>query len=143
MVEDANSSAKFVDSSMIREDAFELKGLKNYLNDYTKIADRGAIEVELFEEYLMYAQIFGIAKKVRKEFETLYPDLIEQTSIRSYNDLDYIWYMSNRTVTRAHTAKSTAEARARSYSSGGGGFSSGGGGGGSFGGGRRRLKIKV
>lgn len=143
MVEDANSSAKFVDSSMIREDALELKGLKNYLNDYTKIADRGAIEVELFEEYLMYAQIFGIAKKVRKEFETLYPDLIEQTSIRSYNDLDYIWYMSNRTVTRAHTAKSAAEARARSYSSGGGGFSSGGGGGGSFGGGRRRLKIKV
>ena len=89
----------------------------------------------------MYAQIFGIAKKVRKEFERLYPDMIAQTSIRSYDDLDYIWYMSNRTLSRAHTAKSAAEVRASSYSSGGGGFSSGGGGGGSFGGGRRRLKI--
>ena len=89
----------------------------------------------------MYAQIFGIAKKVRKDFEKLYPDMIEQTSIRSYNDLDYIWYMSNRTVTSASSARTVA--RASSYSSGGGGFSSGGGGGGSFGGGRRRLKIKV
>ena len=131
----------YVDTTTVKEEAFKLKGLKNYLTDYTKIDDRGAIEVELFEEYLMYAQIFGIAKKVRKEFERLYPDMIAQTSIRSYDDLDYIWYMSNRTLSRAHTAKSAAEVRASSYSSGGGGFSSGGGGGGSFGGGRRRLKI--
>ena len=130
-----------VDTTALKEEAFKLKGLKNYLTDYTKIDDRGAIEVELFEEYLMYAQIFGIAKKVRKDFEKLYPDMIEQTSIRSYNDLDYIWYMSNRTVTSASSARTVA--RASSYSSGGGGFSSGGGGGGSFGGGRRRLKIKV
>lgn len=132
-----------IDTTALKEEAFKLKGLKNYLTDYTKIDDRGAIEVELFEEYLMYAQIFGIAKKVRKEFEKLYPDMIEQTSIRSYDDLDYIWYMSNRTLSRAHTAKSAAEVRASSYSSGGGGFSSGGGGGGSFGGGRRRLKIVI
>ena len=85
-----------VDTTALKEEAFKLKGLKNYLTDYTKIDDRGAIEVELFEEYLMYAQIFGIAKKVRKDFEKLYPDMIEQTSIRSYNDLDYILYMSNR-----------------------------------------------
>ena len=130
-----------VGTTALKEEAFKLKGLKNYLTDYTKIDDRGAIEVELFEEYLMYAQIFGIAKKVRKDFEKLYPDMIEQTSIRSYNDLDYIWYMSNRTVTSASSARTVA--RASSYSSGGGGFSSGGGGGGSFGGGRRRLKIKV
>ncbi len=130
-----------IDTTALKEEAFKLKGLKNYLTDYTKIDDRGAIEVELFEEYLMYAQIFGIAKKVRKEFEKLYPDMIEQTSIRSYDDLDYIWYMSNRTVTSASSARTAA--RASSYSSGGGGFSSGGGGGGSFGGGRRRLKIVI
>ena len=136
-----NMKKAHVDTTSLKEEAFKLKGLKNYLTDYTKIDDRGAIEVELFEEYLMYAQIFGIAKKVRKDFEKLYPDMIEQTSIRSYNDLDYIWYMSNRTVTSASSARTVA--RASSYSSGGGGFSSGGGGGGSFGGGRRRLKIKV
>ena len=126
---------KYACTEALKDDALKLKGLKNYLKDYTKIADRRAIEVELFEEYLMYAQIFGIAKSVRKDFEKLYPDMIEQTSIRSYDDLDYIWYMSSRTITRAQSAKSAAE----SYSAGGGGFSAGGGGGGSFGGGRRRL----
>ena len=137
---------KYTHLEKLKEEALKLKGLKNYLKDYTKIADRGAIEVELFEEYLMYAQIFGIAKKVRKDFEKLYPDMIEQTVIKSYNDLDYIWHVSNRAVTRAQSARSSARAMSYSsdgggFSSGGGGFSSGGGGGGSFGGGRRRLKI--
>ena len=76
----------------------------------------------------MYAQIFGIAERVAKEFKRLYPDIITDDY---YNDVIFIHTISAKGVSAASTAKSRAE----SYSSGGGGFSSGGGGGGSFGGG--------
>lgn len=125
------------DKDRLNEEAKKVKGLKNYLKDYTLINERKAIEVNLFEEYLMYAQIFGIAKAVIKEFKDLYPDLINESSLESYDNVNSVYYASNATMHLANQAYN----RAQSYNSGGGGFSSGGGGGGSFGGGRWRLKI--
>lgn len=113
------------------QEAINISGLKKYLNDYTLIDKREAIEVELFEEYLMFAQLVGIADKVAKEFKDLYPEVIEASSYQSYDNIIFLNTTMNRGITSANTAKSRAE----SYSSGGGGFSSGGGGGGSFGGG--------
>lgn len=115
----------------LKQEAIELAGLKKYLNEYTLIKDREAIEVKLFEEYLIYAQIMGIAKKVAKQFKDLYPEIIEQSNFYSYDNIIFIYTCSSRGITEAYKARSRAE----SYSSGGGGFSSGGGGGGSFGGG--------
>lgn len=115
----------------LKQEAIELAGLKRYLNEYTLIKDREAIEVHLFEEYLIFAQIMGIAKKVAKEFKDLYPEIIEQSNFTSYDNIVFIHMCSSRGISQANAAKSRAE----SYSSGGGGFSSGGGGGGSFGGG--------
>ena len=116
-----------VDEKM-KETALQMAGLKKFLNEFSNIKDRESIEVKLWEEYLMYAQIFGIAKKVAKEFKNLYPDIITD---EYYNDVIFIHTISYDGVSAATTAKSRAE----SYSAGGGGFSSGGGGGGSFGGG--------
>lgn len=115
----------------LKQKALQLAGLKKYLKDYTLIADREPIEVTLFEEYLIYAQLFGIAKKVAKNFNTLYPEMIEKSVYSSYNDVFFVNTWSYNTISYASSAKSRAE----SYSSGGGGYSSGGGGGGSFGGG--------
>lgn len=113
------------------QEAINISGLKKYLNDYTLIDKREAIEVELFEEYLMFAQLVGIADKVAKEFKDLYPEVIEASSYQSYDNIIFL----NTTMHRGITSANTAKSRAESYSSGGGGFSSGGGGGGSFGGG--------
>ena len=113
----------------LKEIAKQLAGLKKYLKDYTLIEERRSIEVEIFEEYLIYAQMLGIAKEVSKEFKEIYPDMIEQSCFDSYDNLDCIHYSSSAYVRAA--SNSYNEARARSYSSGGGGFSSGGG--------RRRL----
>ena len=120
-------SVYHVDDKM-KEEALKMAGLKKFLNEFSLISDRKAIEVKLWEEYLMYAQIFGIAKKVAKEFKRLYPDVLTDDY---YDDIIFIHTISYEGVSAASVAKSRAE----SYSSGGGGFSSSGGGGGSFGGG--------
>lgn len=118
-------------TSELKEQVIQLMGLKQYLNDYTLIKDREAIEVHLFEEYLIYAQMLGIAKKVAKQFKDLYPEVIEQSCYNSYDNIIFINLCASHGIAEANSAK----ARAENYSSGGGGFSSGGGGGGSFGGG--------
>ena len=105
--------------------------LKRYLLDYTLIPEREAIEVHLFEEYLIYAQMLGNAKRVAKQFKELYPDIIEESCYSSYDNYLFVNTWCAHTITAATTAKSRAEG----YSSGGGGYSSSGGGGGSFGGG--------
>ena len=122
---------KYTATQELKEEALHIAGLKRFLLEYTLIQERYAIEVKLFEEYLIYAQLLGIAKQVSKQFKELYPDMIEQTNYGSYDNLVYINYVSSRGVSSANSARAAAE----SYSSGGGGFSSGGGGGGSFGGG--------
>lgn len=115
----------------LNQQALELAGLKKFLLDYTLIAERTAIEVNLFEDYLIYAQMMGIAKKVAKQFKDLYPDVVAQSAFYSYDNIIFINACASHGISEANSAKSRAE----SYSSGGGGFSSGGGGGGSFGGG--------
>ncbi len=115
-------------SSNMKDEALKMAGLKRFLNDFSLIKERKAIEVKLWEEYLIYAQIFGIAKKVAKEFKRLYPDVLTDDY---YDDIVFIHTISYNGVSAASAAKTRAE----SYSSGGGGFSSSGGGGGSFGGG--------
>lgn len=115
-------------SSSMMEEAKKICGVKKFLNDFSNIKDREANMVNLWEEYLMYAQIFGIAKKVMKEFKELYPDVITEDV---YNDINFIYFISYNGINSATTARD----KANSYSSGGGGFSSSSGGGGSFGGG--------
>lgn len=123
---------KNVMDDTIYEESVKLYGLKKFLDEFSKIDTREVLEVHIWDEYLMFAYIFGIADKVAKQLKNLYPEVLEDPN--NYIDLDtilYINYLSNRSVNAASTARSRAE----SYSSGGGGFSSGGGGGGSFGGG--------
>lgn len=120
-----------VDPSM-KEEAIKLKGLKNFLEEFSRIDDKEAIEVNMWEYYLIYAQILGIADKVAKQFKKLYPEIIDNPELGyTYTDIMFIHMVSHSGMRSA----TTSQQRAQSYSSGGGGFSSGGGGGGSFGGG--------
>ena len=118
---------------IMMNDAEEMAGLKKFLKEFTLIKEREPIEVKLWNEYLMYVSIFGIADEVASQFRKLYPEVITEMDNRgyNYNDIVFIHSITSDGIKSANTAKSRAE----SYSSGGGGFSSGGGGGGSFGGG--------
>ena len=124
---------KNVMDDTLYEETIKLYGLKKFLVDFSRIGTREVLEVHLWNEYLTFAYLFGIADKVTKQLKNLYPEVVQDMS---NNNIDYgmLLYI-NHISTSSVNAASTAKAKAEGYSAGGGGFSSGGGGGGSFGGG--------
>ena len=121
---------KNVMDDTLYEESTRLYGLKKFLQEFSNIDTKETLEVHLWDEYLMFAYIFGIADKVAKQIKNLYPNLLEQNNI----DFDTIIIINNISTSTVHAA-SAARSAAESYHSGGGGFGMGGGGGGSFGGG--------
>lgn len=119
---------KYVANSIIKEDAEKLKGLKIFFKEFTYIKEKEAIEVKAWKDYLIFAQMLGMASKVADQFKKMYPDVITDEYM---NDFIFIYSISNDGIKSASAAKSRAE----NYNSGGGGISFGGGGSGSFGGG--------
>lgn len=120
-----------IDDSMMQE-AEKMAGLKKFLKEFTLIKEREPIEVSLWNEYLMYAQIFGMADEVANQFKKLYPEVITDMDSMgySYEDILFIHLITSDGIKSANAAQSSAN----SYSSGGGGGGSfgGGGGGGGF-----------
>ena len=70
----------------LNKEIIEILGFKKYLLDYSIIYKKEPIEVEIWEEYLILAQVLGIAKEVVKQFTEIYPEIEE---IRKYN-FEYI-----------------------------------------------------
>ena len=127
--------SKYVIKDSLKLEAINLAGLKKYLTEFSRIKEKTAIEVKLWKEYLMFAQIFGIADKVAEQFKNLYPKEIYELN-DTYSSLDLGDIIILNAISHSAVASATsARTAAQNYSSGGGGFSSGGGGMGSFGGG--------
>ena len=124
---------KNVMNDQIYEDSVKLYGLKKYLEEFSNMNTKEVMEVMLWDEYLMFAYLFGIADKVAKQLKDMYPEVVMEMQRQNF-DYDTLIFVNNIS-TRSVSAASSARQAAQSYSSGGGGFSSGGGGGGSFGGG--------
>lgn len=108
---------EYVATPELKQEALKLAGLKKYLLEYTLIKDRESIEVTLFENYLIYAQLMGIAKEVSKEFKNLYPEIIEESHFNSYDDILFIHYCSLSGISAANSARS-ARSAAQIYSGG-------------------------
>lgn len=107
---------------------------KNFLKDFTILNQREAPEVHLWNQYLIYAALFGVADKVSKQMKKLYPT--EYTEYSQDHLLDVftmmaLGYLVQKLAEAGLRAASTQAAR----ESGEGGSSSVGGGGGHSGGG--------
>ena len=124
----SNSTAKG------KEEMSHVVEFKNYLDDYTLIEERSSGEVVLWKYYLIYAQLFGIADKVAKEFKKLYPKMYEEVSADMGGNLTGMLVWNSMMSQKVYTS-GTYRAGSGSSRSGGGGFSSIGGGGGFSGGG--------
>ncbi len=118
------------------------KAFKNFLNDFGTFELKELPEIILWERYLVYATIFGLAEKVQK---TMNVRIKELENIGGYNTSSFGYYYGysnfgnvvSQSVSRARSlATSTAAAQSSVNSSGhGGGFSGGGDFGGGGGGG--------
>ena len=60
-----------------------LKGLKKFLLDFSLMPEKEYFEVHIWEEYLIFAQLLGIADKVEEQFSKLYPQFKEQTRLNT------------------------------------------------------------
>lgn len=137
----------FIFSKKTKKGALHYKqwtAFKNFLDDFGTFELKELPEIALWERYLVYAVIFGLANKVQKSMNVIIKENDLSEAYSSYNTsfTDFYIYSNlvtdvSSTVKSAHElATSTAAAQYSSNSSGGGGgFSSGGGHGGGGGGG--------
>ncbi|MDO5026741.1 MAG: DUF2207 domain-containing protein [Tissierellia bacterium] len=108
---------------------------KNYLKDFSLLAERQVSEVKLWDQYMIWAAFLGISEEVYQQLKILDPQAVQ--------GLDYSYQTIILTNAFANTVSYTHSSLSSSNSSfsGAGGSSFGGGGGGasggSFGGGTR------
>lgn len=116
----------------------EIWGFRRYLEDFTLLSERETVEVTLWDEYLIFAALFGIAEKVSRQLQKLYPDFEQRfaagggTSGDMIRTAGMVRSLGNAGEFGMNSGKSAGEGGGGSSSSGGGGgFSGGGSGGGS------------
>lgn len=140
------------------EDYAHAMGLKKWLKDFTALDERLPTDVKVWGEFMVYAQLFGVAKDTIKRLRAAVPELFAEADSLAASDGRYVswdtWYVSDSFGTSAHdsfsrsfdsmwTRTAAMADAAHSVSTGGGGrgifsgsdWSSGGGGGGGFSGG--------
>lgn len=116
-------------------------GFKKFLKEMSLIDEKEVIEVKLWEEYLIFATILGIADEVEKQLKIRCPEFNEVSYMETVHTTRIMRDFTYRSVAAAYRAQSAASSGGSSRSSGGGGSSSSSGGGSSHsgggGGGRR------
>lgn len=126
------------------EDYAKWKAFKKFLNDFGDFSVKDLPEIILWERYLVYATIFGLASKVQKAMNVKIQEIDTSTyggNVYMFNDIN-IAPMISSSINSAYTGAQNAinrnsiEASGGSFGGHGGGFSSGGGFGGGGGGGR-------
>lgn len=125
-----------------KEEIEHVIGFKKFLQEMSLMNEKEVIEVKLWEEYLIFATILGIADEVEKQLKIIYPEFNEISYMETMYTTRIMRDFTHRSVVAAYKAQSAANnGGSSSRSSGGGGSSSSSGGGSSHsgggGGGRR------
>ena len=117
------------------EECRKVVGHRQFLKDFTLANERHAIEVALWKDYLVYAELFGIAKQVRRDMMKINPDVFEMDKVVcamcNTHELPKLVNVSVQGLLQAQRIQDRNSRR----DSGGGGSASMGGGGGHSGGG--------
>jgi uncharacterized membrane protein YgcG len=102
-----------------------IMGFKKYLLEFSLIGERSIAESIIWQDYLTFATLLGIADKAIEQFEKVYPDATQ------YSENAHHYYLLTHRFTRAsYQAARSAGSGGSSSFGGGGGFSGGGSGGG-------------
>ncbi len=129
------------------------QGLKKYMLEFSRMKEYGVPELTLWEEYLVYATMMGISKKVCDQLRMVYPQLNDDGYLYTNYGGSYMYYMFGRSIgmggfshigsdfgaslgnTISNISTSATRLAHPPQSGGSGGFGGGGFGGGGFGGG--------
>lgn len=108
-------------------------GLKRYMEDFSQMEEKSVPELILWEEYLIFATVFGIADKVLAQIKVKYPEMADETYLRNHG-YTYLYLMNysgnNASFINTIDKGINFAYQTINYSSGsgsGGGFSGGGG----------------
>ncbi|MBC7194404.1 MAG: DUF2207 domain-containing protein [Caldisericia bacterium] len=125
-----------------KEEFDKWMAFKRFLNDFSNLKEYGPRSIVLWEKYLIYATVLGVAKTVLKALRIIFPQLPDVENSRlipiatgvSLANFDTSFSSLSSALSRITSATSSVYKTSRSsWSSGGGGgggFSGGGGGGG-------------
>lgn len=112
----------------------EWKGLKTFMEEFSMLDKREVPELVVWEKYLVYATVMGVADKVIKQLKIVYPDfdkISDGLTTYTYMNLmlhtDFSNSFSNAISSSIQSARATYSSTYSSGSGGGGGFSGGGG----------------
>ena len=81
-VNDIRCGIKNVDPSL-KTEAIKVKGFKKFLEDFSLMHEKEHFDVRLWEDYLIFAELLGIADKVSEQFNKLYPDYNSMTRLNT------------------------------------------------------------
>ena len=117
-------------SYKVKEEIEQIVGFKLFLEEMSSIDEKEVMEVKLWEDYLIFASVLGLADKVEKQLGNLYPQFVDESNIDIFYTSMMIRNFSNRGIHAAHAAHAAESGDGGSSSFGGGGSSFSGGGGG-------------
>lgn len=120
----------------LKEEAAQLKGLKKFLLDFSIMPEREYFEVKTWEEYLIFAQLMGIADKVAEQFSKIYPNFNQESLLNSdfttlavinMADFGYAGMVRGYEIANSRSSEDhDYSGSSRSSGSGGSSYSSGG-----------------
>ena len=121
----------------LREKMEQVIGLKKFLQEMSLIDEKEVIEVRMWEEYLIFASILGIADKVSEQLGELCPTFNQQSNLDTIYTMQMVHMFAYDSMRASRNAAMAAQQASRSggfgggasFGGGGGGFSGGGGGG--------------
>lgn len=111
----------------------QVVGLRKYLEESAQMSERDIWEANLWQEYMVYATLFGCAEDVIEQLKRLYPDRLPVFETYHHH---YLWcygyyHGMHNSVDKAAQDAAASGSGGSSSIGGGGGFSGGGVGGGS------------
>ena len=77
----------------VLNDYFNLKTIKEKIENYTLLKEKNIEHIKLWDEYLTYAISFGISEKIVNQMRKMYPEDIVIQDLH-HNGFETIYYIS-------------------------------------------------
>ena len=86
----ASKDGKIYETPELRNKLLQIAGFKKFILDFSLIKERELQEVKIWEDYLVIAQLLGIAKQVRRNLKKIYPDIASSIETNYNSILEYM-----------------------------------------------------